>query len=334
MHVSTITSVFACAFAALLTALSLSAQPLFEDLANYFYFFNQVNEVGLFETVSTFLLLTGKFEPTIFGLFFLLSLVISNSPAAFLFANFFLLNFGYMYLTRKISPNKTTMNFLLLLVALFSYSYFSREIYILRSMYAFLILLLLINSNNIYFRCMLFLVGTLTHFSFTIFAILYLLIEVSIHRLSKAQLIRLHLFAVLLCAVGLHFAEHLVFLSASGDITAFTYSNNSHVLQSVSVISFTLLASLALAREKLSLKEFSLVGFCIFLTSLALLNFNSYHLMNRIAAPALCIVPFLILMRKGSKYIRLFKLGYAVSTVASFRLLYLFLSGNFSAAGN
>jgi hypothetical protein len=334
MNVSNLRSLLACALAAFLVAFALSAQPLFEDLENYFYFFNQIKESGLIESFSIFLALTGKFEPIIFGLFYLLSLFLPSSPLAFLFVNFFILNVGFAFLVKKVSVEKCAISFFFVLLAVLSYSYFSREIYILRSMYAFLVLLLFVNSSNMSHRVLFFALGTLTHISFSVFALLYFLIEICVVRLSKPQIIRLYFLTILLCMIALYFVEHLAFLSASGDITVFTYSNDSHVMQSAALILFTLLASMAVAREKLNTKELTLAIFCIFLTSFALLNFNSYHLMNRVAAPALCIAPFLILRRHGSAYLRLFKYGYAVSTVATFRLLYLFHSGNFLTSGS
>lgn len=320
------------ALVALPSAYALTNLGLFEDLEIYFHLFSQVKDNGVSAAISQFFILTNKFEPIIFLIFYVQSLVGVDSVFGFLFINFLLLNYLYVDFARRIFEKiEVRFFYFSAIVALFSYSFFSREIYIWRSMYAFLFLLLFIDAKTARHRSVCFVLGALTHSTFIFFCMTYWCIEYGIGRFQRNVFYVYYVVCLVLALLLVNLLSSFSVFTSSGDIEVFTASNPSHSLQSFLIVIFTTVALLAFMRCSSSDKERTLALFCLFLCFIALSSHSGYHLMNRVAAPALCLTPFLVLFKSGfrSHFYFYIKLCYLISIVGTFRLLYLFQSEKF-----
>lgn len=317
-------------FCALIPSYALSQLGLFEDLGIYYYFFEQVGQVGLVDAFCIFYESTGKVEPILFSIFYIQSFIIPNDEFFFLLMNFSILNFGFSKLILKLVRYDGNYYSYMIIVSILSYSYFSREIYILRSMYAFLFFLMLVNSEKYRNKFFIILLGTLTHISFSIFAILFLLIKFLRNKLSRGSLFIILGSGVFVIQLIIVSSSFLSSLTASGDIEVFISANATHSIQSMILVIFTLFAILSIIRPGLSENEASVLLMCLVLIIISMLNYSSYHLMNRVAAPALCIMPFMVMLKKNNRWSVIIKGGYIFSIFLTLRLIYLFASGNFA----
>jgi hypothetical protein len=197
-------------------------------------------------------------------------------------------------------------------------------------MYAFLFFLMLVNSEKCKNKILFILVGTLTHISFAIFSILFLLIKSLRNKLSIGALSVILGFGVFVIQLIMINSSFLKILTASGDIVVFTSANATHSIQSITLMIFTLLAILSILRSGLSDNEASVLIMCLVLIIISIFNYSSYHLMNRLAAPALCIVPFMVMLKKSNRWSIFIKIGYIFSIFFTLRLIYFFATGNFA----
>lgn len=317
----------------ILPAYALSTLGLFEDLEIYYSLFCNIVDVGIVDAVSQFILQTGKYEPFLFLIFFTQSIFIPKSVFWFLLVNFSLLSYGFSKITGFFIKESEKITIFFTIVAILSYSFFSREIYIIRSMYAFLFLMLFIREEQMLGRGVIFMFGIFTHASFILFSGVYLIIEYGYFRFKRNGFVLYSIAIALMAQALIFYAPFISSFTSSGEITVFTASNDANVFQSIGVVFFTFLSLIYSIRNSGSDKEKLLLLLCIYLTGISLLNFSSYQLMNRIAAPALCIAPFLLMKRGGSNVQLAIKFVYIISTLATFRLIYLFQSGSFVLAG-
>jgi len=316
---------------AALPAYSLVQLGLFEDLQIYYSLFSQVGDLGVFETILSFYLQTGKFEPIIFFIFFIQSSFGVESEFWFLLVNFTMLSYCFAIVIAKLlSESKSRKYVPLMFLAFLSYSYFSREIYILRSMYAFVFLLLYSVEKNQYLKFFWFLLGSLTHLSFVLFFILYNYINFCFVKLQSRNFLFFYSLGILATLCVIKFSADIYAFTSVGDSEAFTAGNSNHSFQSILIVIFTIFSLFSCMKGALNQGERIMIYFCLFLCILAIFNFNSYQLLNRIAAPALCITPFIVLGKRSYPFHVFIKSLYVISILASLRLVFLFYSGNFS----
>jgi hypothetical protein len=321
-----------CLALAFIPAAALSSFGLFEDLEIYYYSFSQIVDTGIIASSIQFYVLTGKFEPVILFIFFIQSLLIPKTAFAFLLINFALLNYGFSILMGKILGNRERYFILYCCVAILSYSYFSREIYIMRTMYACIFLLLLASEPRRSYQVLYLVLGSVTHLSFIAFSSLLMLIKYSYIRLSKIYFTSFWLCVLLLLQILIKSSPLLASFTSTGDMDVFIASNETHSLQSIILLTFTLVVLAISYGSTKTDAEKTLTFFCLFLLVAGLMNFNNYQLMNRVAAPALCIAPFMIMLKSKSFTNNLLKISYLLSVALTIRLLVLFYSGNFAVA--
>lgn len=320
-----------CIIVSSISAGALASFGLFEDLEIYFYSFSQIVDSGLLSTLIQFYALTGKFEPVILFIFYIQSFFVTKNAFAFLLVNFSLLSYGYcLSILRMVGYRLFNRQLLWFCCgAILSYSFFSREIYILRTMYACLFLLFYLISARRSLKILFLLVGAVTHLSFVAFFALILLIDFSLKRLSWRHFSILWTCFLIFFQTLLKSTEMLAAFSSTGDMDVFNAANEGHSIQSVLLLAFTLFSLLFSFKAIRSESERTLTYFCIFLIVIGLANTENYQLMNRVAAPALCIAPFLILFKPSGKAIYILKAMYFLTTIFTARLLYLFYTGNF-----
>lgn len=317
---------------AVLVSISLSHAPVFEDLEVYYGIYTQMQYSSFYETAERFHSQTGKFEPLILLIFKAYQLVLGDSYELFLISNFFFINIGSCIVAdRYLSVDSSDLRVLPFLFALISYSFFSREIYILRTMYGLIFLIVAIFDKRVPVKITTIILAVLAHQTMLVYWALFFVGHLSFHYFKRygAYFILTSISAI--AVVLLKMPSIFSYFVSGGELTIFLDGNDSHTIISLAVLLLTgisLFAFLNLGVISTELRSF--VSILLMLTVISLFNYDHYHLMNRLAAPAIIITPFIILLNRFS-ILEPFRKFYALSALGSFRLMVIFCMGGFAA---
>ena len=329
--------------AGLIQGLALGAFGAFQDSSIYFDLYQIVADQGVQDAFLGFVEQTGKYEPILFLLFSVESILSGNSLTeySFLIVNMVLLNVlvgAVMFTSFKADPLKKKYTFTTGLIVMSGYLVFSKELYFWRNIISFCFFILFVNDAS-WRRSIWFIAAVLAHASAALFIPLFLLIEL-VARLNNRYVYWVAFAGLAAVTLVLpQFSEIIGFAASSGDASIYLEAGGAHTIKVWLSVLFSLLVLLLVYREYMTNNVLRpLYVFCLATVVVSLLSYESYHFMNRIFLPASLIVGFLPFLIEGDRSrsstvrINLARLCIVISVLPTIRLLTMMFVGDFSPA--
>lgn len=323
--------------AGIIQGLALGAFGAFEDSAVYYELYKNVENIGIYDGVFSFMAQTSKFEPLIIFLFAFESVLSVGSLTEFWFLvlNMILLNvLVSSVIYRLMSNGNKNKNVGYLFVVGFTvvstYLVFSKQLYVWRSVVAFAFFILFVCGKS-WQRWLWAVAACLTHTSFVLFIALLMIIE-SICRINKNYLLVLLGIGMLgSISVVQYFPSIFEFMVVAGDLSVFLSAGTEHTISAWLANLFALFVLLLVYKEYMTnIKLRPLYIFCLMTVIASLAAYENYHYMARIILPASLIVGGLPFLIDGNKLkFKFARLCIFLSILPTARLLINLFDGNF-----
>ena len=323
--------------AGIIQGFALSTFGAFEDSRVYYDLYKNVENIGVYDGVLSFMAQTSKFEPLVVLLFALESVLSGGSLTEFWFlvVNMTMLN---VLVSSVMFPFMSNRNknvgylFVVGFAVVSGYLVFSKELYVWRSVLAFAFFILFAGGTS-WQRWLWAVAACLAHTSFVMFIVLMVIIE-SICKSNKNYLL-------VLLGIGMlgsilivqYFPEMFEFMVGGGDLSVFLSAGAEHTIKAWLANLFALIILLLVYREyKTNITLRPLYIFCLMTVMASLVAYSSYHYMARIILPASLIVGFLPFLIESNKLqFKLARLCIVLSILPSARLLIMLFSGDFAS---
>lgn len=319
----------------ILSAATAFPLAIFGGMADSLLYFGQAQllwDDGLLDGMIAIIGQTGKFE-LVLPILFYLEKPLNLQEFGFVLLNGTLVNLAVAHtatiLSKRLS-NKSTSAYSMFAI-LFSYLIYSNTLYIWRSIFAIYLLILAITNSKTTSKVVFLVLGCLMHLSTIIFYGIYLLCTLRFTPKNKAIFF---LFSTIIAAainIGFQHMQFLnAFVSTEGGMEVFTGTQGNIAIRII--INLYLIFLAAIYTQNLDDKvELFLWRFCTILAISSTAMADNWHLSWRIAAPAMIILPCLILSSAQQKRNQLAKLAIYLSILPSIRLIYLFFTGEFGS---
>ena len=322
--------------AGLIQGLALGTFGVFQDSQIYYELYKIVGKLGIYDSVLVFMAETSKFEPVIVTLFAVESILSGGllTEYWFLVINMILLNLLVFSVMLTLISNKYKNAWYMIIISfsvMSGYLVFSKVLYVWRSAVAFIFFILFIKGTS-WKRLIWAVIACLTHITFVMFILLYMIIEI-VSR-SRKQYVIIVLGIGMLVAVSLVqlYPDIFGLFASGGNTTAIFLVGGEHTIKAWLAILFSLIVLLLVYSDYMINKSLRpLYIFCLMTVIASLVSYNSYQFMNRIILPAVLVVGFLpFLIESDTLRFKLARLCIFLSILPTARLLYMLFSGSFS----
>jgi hypothetical protein len=321
--------------AGIIQGFALGSFGAFEDSAIYYSLYKDVQDIGVYDGLQSFMAQTSKFEPVVVLLFAFESKLSGGllSEYWFLVANMTLLNVLVSSVMFPLMSNRNKNVGYLLVVGfavVSGYLVFSKELYVWRSVVAFVFFILFAGGTS-WRRWIWAVAACLAHTSFVMFILLLVIIE-SICKSNKNYLLVVLGIGMLgSISIVQYFPGMFEFMVGGGDLSVFLLEGGEHTIKAWLAILFALIILLLVYREYITNKTLRpLYVFCLLTVMASLVAYNSYQFMLRLTVPASLVVGFLPFLIESNKLrFKLARLCIMLSIIPTIRLLTMLSTGEF-----
>ncbi|MCP1289061.1 MULTISPECIES: EpsG family protein [Chromobacterium] len=309
-------------FLVAIVSLPMAFNGVFADSDIYYSQSQLLWTMGLRDGIEYIFFRTGKVEIG-FLIVLYLEQYIANSEFIFIFINCLISNILFFQLYIKLSET-SSITFKKAFILFFCYFSFSNAMYVWRTIISVYFLVLSIKSNSKLLSILFLAIAFSFHYSAIIFVSIYLL---STFLPNKKTLTVL--FAIFL-SLSFFFTESILqsfdFVMSAQSAEIYTEANNDQ-WKRIFIGLYLLFVILLCDWNSSNFKHIHLFKFCAILSILSVFASSNYQLSWRIHAPVEIIAPCLVLATQRSNRNSILLL--ALSTIPTFRLMFLLFTGHF-----
>lgn len=314
---------------------SIGVNGAFLDTLYYYDLYRLIEENGLIYTVTAISTQSGKFEPIIAIVFQIESFLFGPSISEF---NFLIINMIALNVLLAISffdiikNNTKSLLTLLIIPAIIisGYLVFSKGLWFWRSFIGLFFFILFIKERNIFYKIAYISLCYLSHTSYVIFILMYLVIEFLYKKGGLAYFLILTIVSITLSLIANKFQEIFSFVVSNSDPTIFFSDGGNHAIKVWLSVFYSMTILLLLYKTAIKSNMVILYLFCLLCVAISIVSYNNYHFMNRVFLPASLMIGFLpFAFSSNNLNIKLAKIMVVLTVLPGTRLVLNLFAGNF-----